>query len=63
MNNAPGRTLQQKFFVTPGKPAGKFGFLPRQMFKNKYRHYLNIFCNGLFGGFGEGDQGNKLCAN
>ncbi|MBW6535904.1 MAG: hypothetical protein K0B11_12925 [Mariniphaga sp.] len=45
MNNAPGRTLQQKFSTTPEKPAGKFRFLPGGKFKNKYHFNLNLSCN------------------
>jgi hypothetical protein len=63
MNNAPGRTLQQKFFITPGKPAGNPGLLPGEMFKNKYHFYLNLSCKGLWGGFGEEGQINKLPAS
>lgn len=60
MNKAPLIVIQQKFSVTPGKPAGKFGFLPGEMFTNRCNHYLNLSCNGLCGGFGEVGKINKL---
>ncbi len=63
MNNAPGNAFQQKFFTTPGKPAGNLELLPGVMFNKKYHFYLNLSCKGLWGGFGEEGQINKLPAS
>jgi hypothetical protein len=63
LNKSPHIVFQQKFFTTPGKPAGNPGLLPGEMFKNKYNFYLNLSCKGLWGGFGEGGQINKLPAS
>jgi hypothetical protein len=60
LNKSPHIVFQQKFSSSPGKPEREFGFLPRKMIKNKYRHYLNLSYNLLCGGFGEVDMINKL---
>jgi hypothetical protein len=61
MKTLPGILFQQKVFKTPGKPEREFWFVPEQVQVFKYKSYLDISNDRLFGGFGKVAQIKKLC--